>query len=79
MTEGFLVPFLVPFCSLFNSFWVFFGISLNIFILSSALRAYPATVPHNDIDNANVDNDDNDDNDDAKNDNNSNWQKLPFP
>ena len=27
----------------------------------------------------NVDNDDNDDNDDAKNDNNSNWQKLPFP
>ena len=22
---------------------------------------------------------DNDDNDDAKNDNNSNWQKLPFP
>ena len=47
--------------------------------ISSALRAYPATVPHNDIDNANVDNDDNNDNDDAKNDNNSNWQKLPFP
>ena len=57
-------------------------ICISYTYISSALRAYPATVPHNDIDNANVDNDDNgdnDDNDDAKNDNNSNWQKLPFP